>query len=201
MFAPGLAEDGVIRRLSVDRIMAIVPFSPRLHLSFAPSECRHRPHHHHSRSVHDVEISLIIHPPGDFRGICLPPERLGHHHSQRPGSALSHRTFGVMYLATTAWTISRSWHSPFPRLRRGRCIVVIENISRHIENGMKPYEAAMKGASEIGFTVISMSTSLVAVFIPIFLMGGVVGRLFREFALFSSVAIGVSLFISLTTTP
>jgi multidrug efflux pump len=80
-------------------------------------------------------------------------------------------------------------------------IVVIENISRHIENGMKPYEAAMKGASEIGFTVISMSTSLVAVFIPILLMGGVVGRLFREFAVVLSVAIGVSLFISLTTTP
>jgi multidrug efflux pump len=66
---------------------------------------------------------------------------------------------------------------------------------------MTPYDAAMKGASEIGFTVISMSTSLVAVFIPILLMGGIVGRLFREFAVVLSVAIGVSLFISLTTTP
>src|SRR5207247_1713262 len=68
-------------------------------------------------------------------------------------------------------------------------------------DGMKPSEAAMKGASEIGFTVLSMSTSLVAVFIPILLMGGIVGRLFREFAVVLSVAIGVSLLISLTTTP
>src|SRR6266446_4604595 len=80
-------------------------------------------------------------------------------------------------------------------------IVVIENITRHMENGMKPLEATMKGASEIGFTVLSMSTSLVAVFIPILLMGGIVGRLFREFAVVLSVAIGVSLFVSLTTTP
>jgi multidrug efflux pump len=80
-------------------------------------------------------------------------------------------------------------------------IVVIENITRHMENGMKPLEATMKGASEIGFTVLSMSTSLVAVFIPILLMGGIVGRLFREFAVVLSVAIGVSLLISLTTTP
>src|SRR5437764_8085748 len=80
-------------------------------------------------------------------------------------------------------------------------IVVIENITRHIENGMKPFAAAMKGASEIGFTVLSMSTSLVAVFIPILMMPGIVGRLFREFAVVLSVAIGVSLFVSLTTTP
>jgi multidrug efflux pump len=80
-------------------------------------------------------------------------------------------------------------------------IVVIENITRHMENGLKPFEAAMKGASEIGFTVLSMSTSLVAVFIPILMMAGIVGRLFREFAVVLSVAIGVSLFVSLTTTP
>src|SRR5206468_4047805 len=80
-------------------------------------------------------------------------------------------------------------------------IVVIENITRHIEAGIKPYDAALKGASEIGCTVISMSTSLVAVFIPILLMGGIVGRLFREFAVVLSVAIGVSLFVSLTATP
>jgi multidrug efflux pump len=80
-------------------------------------------------------------------------------------------------------------------------IVVIENIARHIEAGMAPYEAAMQGASEIGFTVVSMSASLVAVFIPILLMGGLVGRLFREFAVVLSVAIAVSLFISLSTTP
>ncbi len=80
-------------------------------------------------------------------------------------------------------------------------IVVIENISRHLEAGMKPYEAAMLGSKEIGFTVLSMSTSLIAVFIPILLMGGIVGRLFREFAVTLSVAILVSLVVSLTTTP
>jgi hydrophobe/amphiphile efflux-1 (HAE1) family protein len=80
-------------------------------------------------------------------------------------------------------------------------IVVIENISRHLENGMEPYEAAMEGSREIGFTVISMSISLIAVFIPILLMGGIVGRLFREFAVTLSAAIVVSLVVSLTTTP
>ncbi len=80
-------------------------------------------------------------------------------------------------------------------------IVVIENITRHVEAGMKPFEAALKGAQEIGFTVMSISISLVAVFIPILLMGGIVGRLFREFAVTLSVAIGISLVISLTATP
>jgi multidrug efflux pump subunit AcrB len=80
-------------------------------------------------------------------------------------------------------------------------IVVIENISRHLEAGMSPYKAAMVGSKEIGFTVVSMSTSLIAVFIPILLMGGIVGRLFREFAVTLSVAILVSLVVSLTTTP
>jgi multidrug efflux pump len=78
---------------------------------------------------------------------------------------------------------------------------VLENITRHIEEGMKPFEAALKGASEIGFTVMSMSISLVAVFIPILMMGGIVGRLFREFAVVLSVAIAVSLGVSLSTTP
>ena len=80
-------------------------------------------------------------------------------------------------------------------------IVVIENITRHLEEGLSPFDAAMLGSKEIGFTVLSMSTSLVAVFIPILLMGGIVGRLFREFAVTLSVAIGVSLVVSLTTTP
>jgi multidrug efflux pump len=80
-------------------------------------------------------------------------------------------------------------------------IVVLENITRHIEQGMPPVRAAFQGAREIGFTVLSMSTSLVAVFIPILMMGGLVGRLFREFAVTLSVAIGVSLLVSLTTTP
>jgi hydrophobe/amphiphile efflux-1 (HAE1) family protein len=80
-------------------------------------------------------------------------------------------------------------------------IVVIENITRYLERGMKPLEAAFKGSQEIGFTVLSMSTSLVAVFIPILMMAGIVGRLFREFAVTLSMAIGVSMLVSLTTTP
>ena len=80
-------------------------------------------------------------------------------------------------------------------------IVVLENISRHMEAGMPRREAALQGAKEVGFTVISISISLVAVFIPILLMGGLVGRLFREFAITLSVAIAVSLVISLSTTP
>ncbi|MBV9340725.1 MAG: efflux RND transporter permease subunit, partial [Acidobacteria bacterium] len=80
-------------------------------------------------------------------------------------------------------------------------IVVLENITRHLERGMTPVAAAFRGAREISFTVLSMSTSLVAVFIPILMMGGIVGRLFREFAVTLSAAIGVSLLISLSTTP
>ena len=80
-------------------------------------------------------------------------------------------------------------------------IVVLENITRYVEQGMGAVEAAFKGAAEIGFTVLSMSVSLVAVFIPLLLMGGIVGRLFREFAVTLSIAIGVSLLVSLTTTP
>jgi multidrug efflux pump len=80
-------------------------------------------------------------------------------------------------------------------------IVVLENITRYVERGMGAVQAAFKGAAEIGFTVLSMSTSLVAVFIPLLLMGGIVGRLFREFAVTLSIAIGVSLLVSLTTTP
>jgi len=80
-------------------------------------------------------------------------------------------------------------------------IVVLENISRHVENGMPRREAALRGAKEVGFTVISISVSLVAVFIPILLMGGIVGRLFREFTATLSLAIVISMVISLTTTP
>jgi len=80
-------------------------------------------------------------------------------------------------------------------------IVVLENITRHVEAGMPRFEAAIQGAREVGFTVLSMSLSLVAVFIPILLMGGIVGRLFREFSITLSVAVLVSLLASLTTTP
>ena len=80
-------------------------------------------------------------------------------------------------------------------------IVVLENVSRHIEKGVAPFEAALLGAREVAFTVVSMSVSLVAVFIPILFMGGIIGRLFREFAVTLSVAIGISLVVSLSTTP
>jgi multidrug efflux pump len=80
-------------------------------------------------------------------------------------------------------------------------IVVMENVTRHLEDGMKPFEAALKGTEQIGFTVFSISISLIAVFIPLLMMGGIVGRLFREFAVTLSTAILVSMFISLTTTP
>ena len=80
-------------------------------------------------------------------------------------------------------------------------IVVMENISRHVESGMTPFQASLKGAQEIGFTVFSISISLIAVFIPLLLMGGIIGRLFREFAITLSAAILMSMVISLTTTP
>ena len=80
-------------------------------------------------------------------------------------------------------------------------IVMLENIARHIEGGMRPYEAALKGSREVGFTIISITFSLIAVFIPVLLMGGMVGRVFREFAVTISVAIVVSGFVSLTLTP
>ena len=80
-------------------------------------------------------------------------------------------------------------------------IVMLENIVRHIEGGMRPYEAALKGSREIGFTIVSITFSLIAVFIPVLLMGGMVGRVFREFAVSIAVAIIISGFVSLTLTP
>jgi HAE1 family hydrophobic/amphiphilic exporter-1 len=80
-------------------------------------------------------------------------------------------------------------------------IVMLENIVRHVENGMRPFEAALKGAREIGFTIVSITFSLIAVFIPVLLMGGMVGRVFREFAVTVALAIVISGFVSLTLTP
>ena len=80
-------------------------------------------------------------------------------------------------------------------------IVMIENIARYIEEGEKPFDAALKGAKQIGFTIVSLTVSLVAVLIPLLFMGGVIGRLFREFAVTLSVAIAVSAVLSLTLTP
>jgi len=154
-------------------------------------------------SVHDVEISLLISVllvvlvvflflreiwATIIPSIAVPLSLVG--------------TFGVMYLlgytidnlSLMALTISTGFVVD-------DAIVVIENITRYLEEGMKPYEAAMRGSKEIGFTVLSMSTSLIAVFIPILLMGGIIGKLFREFAVTLSVAIAVSMLVSLTTTP
>ncbi len=111
-------------------------------------------------------------------------------------------TFGVMYLcgysldnlSAMALTVATGFVVD-------DAIVVLENITRYIERGMAPREAALKGAREIGFTVVSISLSLIAVFIPLLLMGGIVGRLFREFAVVLSASILVSMVVSLTTTP
>jgi multidrug efflux pump len=111
-------------------------------------------------------------------------------------------TFAVMYLcgysldnlSLMALTISTGFVVD-------DAIVVMENITRHLEDGMEPFAATLRGAKEIGFTVLSISISLIAVFIPLLLMGGIVGRLFREFAITLSTAIIVSMVISLTTTP
>ncbi|MFZ1037895.1 MAG: efflux RND transporter permease subunit, partial [Smithella sp.] len=111
-------------------------------------------------------------------------------------------TFGVMYLAGyTLDNLSLMALTVATGFVVDDAIVVLENISRHIEEGLKPFAAALIGAKEVGFTVLSMSLSLIAVFIPILLMGGIVGRLFREFAVTLSAAIVVSLFVSLTMTP
>jgi multidrug efflux pump len=154
-------------------------------------------------AIHDVEITLIIsvilvilvvfiflrnYWATLIPSIAVPLSLVG--------------TFGVTYLcgysldnlSLMALTVSTGFVVD-------DAIVVIENIMRHLEEGIPPFQAAMLGAREIGFTVISMSTSLVAVFIPILLMGGIVGRLFREFAIVLSVAVGISLLVSLSTTP
>ncbi len=154
-------------------------------------------------SVHDVERSLIVSITlvilvvflflRSVRATLIPAVAV-------PVSLIG--TFGVMYLchysidnlSLMALTISTGFVVD-------DAIVVIENITRYLEQGMAPMQAALKGASEIGFTVLSISVSLIAVFIPILMMGGIVGRLFREFAVTLSVAITVSLAISLTTTP
>ncbi len=154
-------------------------------------------------SVHDVEITLLISIVlvvlvvffflRNVRTTFIPSVAV-------PVSLIG--TFGVMYLmhysidnlSLMALTISTGFVVD-------DAIVVIENIMRHVEEGIKPFAAALQGAKEIGFTVMTISFSLIAVFIPLLLMGGIVGRLFREFAVTLSVAILVSMVVSLTTTP
>src|SRR5712664_4191072 len=188
---------------TVDRILALLPplrasISPSLHLNVAIDRTTTI-----RASVHDVEITLLISISlvilvvfaflRSYWATIIPSVAV-------PLSLIG--TFGVMYLCHyTLDNLSLMALTICTGFVVDDAIVVIENITRHIEAGMSPREATIKGASEIGFTVLSMSTSLVAVFIPILMMGGIVGRLFREFAVVLSVAIGVSLFVSLTTTP
>jgi len=188
---------------TVDRIKAILPqlrasVSPSLHLNVAIDRSTTI-----RASIHDVEITLLISITlvilvvfvflrnvwaTIIPSIAVPLSLVG--------------TFGVMYLfgysldnlSLMALTISTGFVVD-------DAIVVIENIARHMEGGMKPFAATMLGAKEIGFTVLSMSASLIAVFIPILFFPTIIGRLIREFAVTLSVAIIVSLFVSLTTTP
>jgi multidrug efflux pump len=154
-------------------------------------------------SLHDTEMTLVMAVIlvtivvylflGNFRATLIPSVAV-------PISILG--TFGAMYLlgysldilSLMALTIATGFVVD-------DAIVVLENISRHLEEGMPRMQAAFRGAREVGFTVLSISLSLIAVFIPILLMGGILGRLFREFTVTLSIAILVSLAISLTTTP
>ena len=188
---------------TVDRVIALMPYlqssiSPAIHLSIAMDRTVTV-----RASVKDIEFTLILSIIlvilvvfaflRTVRATIIPSIAV-------PLSLVG--TFGGMYLlgysldnlSLMALAISTGFVVD-------DAIVVLENITRYVEQGMDAVQAAFKGAAEIGFTVLSMSTSLVAVFIPLLLMGGIVGRLFREFAVTLSVAIGVSLLVSLTTTP
>jgi len=154
-------------------------------------------------SVHDTELTLILSVVlvimvvfvflRNLRTTFIPSVAV-------PVSLVG--TFGVMYLlgysldnlSLMALCISTGFVVD-------DAIVVIENVSRYLEKGLNPFQAAFQGAKEIGFTVVTISVSLVAVFIPLLLMGGIVGRLFREFAVTLSVAIAVSMVVSLSVTP
>lgn len=188
---------------TVDHIKELLPqlrasIPPAIHLKVAQDRTTTI-----RASVHDVEVTLLISIclvvlvvfaflrngwATLIPGIAVPLSLLG--------------TFGAMYLlgytldnlSLMALTVSTGFVVD-------DAIVVIENITRYLEVGWKPMQAALQGAKEIGFTVLSMSLSLVAVFIPILFMGGIVGRLFREFAVTLTVAILISLVVSLTTTP
>src|SRR5580692_9290898 len=188
---------------TVDRVRALMPFlqssiSPAINLSIAMDRTVTV-----RASVKDIETTLIISVIlvilvvfaflRTVRATIIPSVAV-------PLSLVG--TFGGMYLlgysldnlSLMALAISTGFVVD-------DAIVVLENITRYVEQGMDAVQAAFKGAEEIGFTVLSMSVSLVAVFIPLLLMGGIVGRLFREFAVTLSIAIGVSLLVSLTTTP
>ena len=188
---------------TVDRVYALLPelshsISPAIHLDVVMDRTTTI-----RASVRDIEITILISVAlvilvvfmflRTVRSTIIPSIAV-------PLSLIG--TFAVMYacgysldnLSLMALAISTGFVVD-------DAIVVLENITRHIEDGITPIAAAFRGAREIGFTVLSMSTSLVAVFIPILMMGGIVGRLFREFAVVLSSAIGVSLLVSISTTP
>ena len=188
---------------TADRVLALLPvlrasIPPSMRLEVTEDSTRMI-----RASVRDVEITLVISILlvvlvvfgflGSVRATSIPSVVV-------PLSLVG--TFGVMYLlhysidtlSLMALTISTGFVVD-------DAIVVIENISRYLEQGLSAYDAALRGSREIGFTVLSMSTSLIAVFIPILLMGGILGRIFREFAVTLSVAVAISMIVSLTTTP
>jgi multidrug efflux pump len=187
----------------VDRVMALMPqlrasISPAIDLGVALDRSRTI-----RSSLHDVEwtlmiaIGLVILVVFAFlrngRVTLIPIVAV-------PVSLIG--TFAIMYLLGYSLdNISLMALTVATGFVVDDAIVVLENISRHIEAGMPRMDAAIRGAKEVGFTVVSMSISLIAVFIPILLMGGIVGRLFREFAVTISVAILISLVVSLSTTP
>jgi multidrug efflux pump len=188
---------------TVDRVYALLPelsasISPAIHIDVVMDRTTTI-----RASVHDIEITLLISVVlvilvvfvflRTVRATVIPSIAV-------PLSLIG--TFGVMYLAGYSLdNLSLMALAISTGFVVDDAIVVLENITRYIENGMTPVTAAFRGAREISFTVLSMSTSLVAVFIPILMMGGIVGRLFREFAVTLSAAIVVSLLVSLSTTP
>jgi multidrug efflux pump len=186
-----------------DRVRAVLPFlqasiPPAIRVSVSQDRSTMI-----RASVHDIEVTLVISVllvilvvfaflrsvwATAIPSIAVPLSLVG--------------TFGVMYLAGyTIDNISLMALTISTGFVVDDAIVVIENISRHLEKGIGPLEAALEGSREIGFTVLSMSSSLIAVFIPILLMGGLVGRIFREFAITLSAAVAISLLVSLTSTP
>jgi multidrug efflux pump len=210
---PGQLEDAILLIVfkipganiisTVDNVMAEMPrlqaaIPPTIHIDVAVDRTTTI-----RSSVRDVEVSLVISVllvvfvvflflrevwATIIPSVAVPLSLVG--------------TFGVMYLAGyTIDNLSLMALTVATGFVVDDAIVVIENITRYLEMGMQPFEAAMKGSKEIGFTVLTMSLSLIAVFTPILLMGGIVGKLFREFAVTLSVAIAVSLLVSLTTTP
>ena len=188
---------------TVDRVYALLPelsasISPAINIDVVMDRTTTV-----RASVHDIEITLLISVVlvilvvfvflRTVRATIIPSIAV-------PLSLIG--TFGVMYLAGYSLdNLSLMALAISTGFVVDDAIVVLENITRYTESGMSAVAAAFRGAREIGFTVLSMSTSLIAVFIPILMMGGIVGRLFREFAVTLSAAIGVSLLVSLSTTP